>query len=1193
MPTDLPLGPFDLIEPIASGGMGTVWRAIHRRQGVAVAVKVIRPEKAPSARVIDRFRDEVRAVASMNHRNIVTVLDYGTVAAETAANSDGAITAGTPWLAMELCSGGTLKNSRPEGWSELADLLDSVLSALAFSHAKGILHRDLKPENILVAGPDDLRPGVKLADYGLAFIANESEEDGKTAAGTLRYMAPEQMRGAWRDFGPWTDLYAFGGLAWWLTSGQTPFQNVTTVTNLIRAHVYQAPPTLEPAFAVPAALDSWLRWLLAKKPHKRPLLAADALRELRSFRDEPLVRPSVFSQPSQPHGDADDETIVLKSVDVLIPTTVDQTLVTEITAADEDRRAIDGAHRPLHTGDLPGWQLRRGGDPVAYPLVGAGLGLFGLRSVPLVGRTAQRDVLWECLLHAVRTGSPQAVLLRGGPGAGKSRLAQWLSERAHEVGVAHTLHATHSPISGPDDGLVPMIAKAFNCQGLSGAARSARVASVMRNSRPADPVEVAAVDEFLGSSDDGQQVDELSQSSMFLATTEARYGVLRRLLVRQSEYRPAIIWLDDGQWGPDALELTLDLLRHREQINCRCLVVITVRDDLLGERPVESSLLEHLSERGATTCPVPPLDSDDRLELVQNLLGLEGDLAAQVEHRSDGNPLFAVQLVADWVQRGVLTVGATGFRLAEGARAVIPDSIHDLWAQKTDRFLAAEPESARGWLELAAVLGTSIDEREWLGAGERAGLTPISGLVGRLRRQGLGHRNDPTQWRLAHGLLAESLRRQADEGDRLGEHHWAAAQMLATKRGGRGVSARLAHHLIGAGRSIEALAPLIAAGRECKAEAGFAAGLELLEQMDRVVAQHAVAASDLRIGQATLLRLELFNLLERPRDALELAEPLVQACAEFGWSELQVPATRLLGKLLIRQGKAERGERLLREALAASESLSAPLETARCLAVLSAFLSHAGMSEEAKLHLMRCLPIFRESPTQETYAHHALMSMGMVALRHAIITRRQGSSARAGLIDAHRWVGRAIEEADRLQHSFLRAEAINLRALIERADGRLEQAATSLQQAIELRQSLSSNDAVLPFHMTLGLVQLDRKDFDAAYAEFSAGVERFEKLGRMGMAGAAQACLLACLTQGDRWDDFDATLETAERRLNEAKLFSEDIAQPVERAGDMARDARRRDQAGAAYRFALRQWIGLNDDDGVRRVERELAALAG
>lgn len=114
----LRLGPFDVIEPIAMGGMGEVWRGTHRSTGVAVALKVVRRGVAAPAHLAALFRREIAGIARLDHPGIVLVLDHGEVGAEVSAASAGRLPAGSPWLAMELASGGPLDRVRPSSWSD-------------------------------------------------------------------------------------------------------------------------------------------------------------------------------------------------------------------------------------------------------------------------------------------------------------------------------------------------------------------------------------------------------------------------------------------------------------------------------------------------------------------------------------------------------------------------------------------------------------------------------------------------------------------------------------------------------------------------------------------------------------------------------------------------------------------------------------------------------------------------------------------------------------------------------------------------------------------------------------------------------------------------------------------------------------------------------------------------------------------
>ena len=151
------LGEFQLVEPIARGGMATVWRGFHRVQNVPVAVKVMTGQIALKPEFATAFRNEVQAVAGMSHPSVVMLFDHGEVSEEVAALSDKRFQAGSPYLVMELASGGTLEDlSMPMPWPVVRNILLVLLDALAHA-ARGLVHRDLKPANVLVTHEGDLR----------------------------------------------------------------------------------------------------------------------------------------------------------------------------------------------------------------------------------------------------------------------------------------------------------------------------------------------------------------------------------------------------------------------------------------------------------------------------------------------------------------------------------------------------------------------------------------------------------------------------------------------------------------------------------------------------------------------------------------------------------------------------------------------------------------------------------------------------------------------------------------------------------------------------------------------------------------------------------------------------------------------------------------------------------------------------
>ncbi len=203
-------GPYRILAKAGEGGMGVVLRALDTRLGREVALKFLTGVGAVDAPEAGRLRAEARALASLQHANIVTIYDIG--------ESDGA-----PFLALEWVSGSSLADAtitRPLDEAAFLRLATPVAEALAAAHSGGIVHRDLKPGNVLIA--DD--GTVKLADFGLAKVCDPGLRLTRTAAvlGTGAYMSPEQARGG--EIGPASDVFSFGVMAYELLAGQRPFE---------------------------------------------------------------------------------------------------------------------------------------------------------------------------------------------------------------------------------------------------------------------------------------------------------------------------------------------------------------------------------------------------------------------------------------------------------------------------------------------------------------------------------------------------------------------------------------------------------------------------------------------------------------------------------------------------------------------------------------------------------------------------------------------------------------------------------------------------------------------------------------------------------------------------------------------------------------------------------------------------------
>ncbi|MFB6375712.1 MAG: hypothetical protein ABEN55_21960, partial [Bradymonadaceae bacterium] len=176
----------------------------------------------------------------------------------------------------------------------------------------------------------------------------------------------------------------------------------------------------------------------------------------------------------------------------------------------------------------------------------------------------------------------------------------------------------------------------------------------------------------------------------------------------------------------------------------------------------------------------------------------------RLAERPEGHPLFAMQLLGHWIDRGAIRIGADGFRVAESADVELPQDIHALWMERVDRLLDGLPGDARlealEGLELAAALGRNVDEREWRAVLADAELEPPPALVDRLVDRGLVERT-AGGWAFAHGLLVDSLGRRARQAGRWRRHHRTCARTLTSlsTADDPGLRERIAEHWVDAG----------------------------------------------------------------------------------------------------------------------------------------------------------------------------------------------------------------------------------------------------------------------------------------------------------------------------------------------------------------------------------------------------------
>ena len=340
------VGHYRLEEQLGAGGMGEVYRAHDTRLERDVALKVLPPGKSEDPAARKRFRQEALALSRFNHPNIATIHDY---------DSAG----GIDFLVMELVRGTALSRqiaSGPLSEKEVLTIGAQIAEGLAAAHQHGVLHRDLKPANLAMTPEGRL----KILDFGLALLLRTTDstptvlhEDG--TAGTLAYMAPEQINGAETD--ERADIYSTGAVLYELATGRRPF-DASAPGRLIQEILNQAPP---PPSSINKAISPELDRVILKALDKDPKLRYQAANEL-------LVDLKRLLGSAVP---ATDRTVRKPGLPFVIGAAVAATLVIVAALSVINRRGAAFGSQPQHSIAVLQFQNGSGNpddDPLAYSM---------------------------------------------------------------------------------------------------------------------------------------------------------------------------------------------------------------------------------------------------------------------------------------------------------------------------------------------------------------------------------------------------------------------------------------------------------------------------------------------------------------------------------------------------------------------------------------------------------------------------------------------------------------------------------------------------------------------------------------------------------------------------------------------------------------------------------------------------------
>jgi len=1070
--------------------MGEVWRATHRDGIESVAIKLLSGDRSTDERFAEAFLREVRAVSKLLHGMIINVIDYGRVTKQEADKSDGRLIEGSQWLAMEYADCGTLtKHCGKLEWSQIKKILIHLLDALGHAHARGVIHRDIKPGNVMLRGPGDPPSEIVLTDFGLAHIWSDEEKPSLDSGwlGTTSFMAPEQFDTNTERIGSWTDMYGIGCMAWALITGVAPFSSFETLDEIRIGHLTLEPPEFLPKMDVPKGVEVWLRGLLIKDPTLRPAWAAEVSAELLSV---DMALPTPLSPPLIPLDWIEDSLGVLTD-------------------------------RPR--------------------LVGVGAGLHGMRAIPMVGRESERTKMWEALREVEQEGVPQAIILEGVAGSGKSRLARWLQEEAYRRGAAVCLTAVHSALPAMGDGLDAMMRR--------------------------HPIAKPSL--------------QVAQST----ATPDRYRVLADEIKRLSSVgvshgrrRLVVIWLDNVQWGLDSLGFVKHLLDNHEGEDSSTLFVLTVRHEaLLTERVigrVVKSLWEHKLCR---KIDIGALPKEQRGMLVNELLTLEPGLAGEVEKRTGGNPLYTMQLVGDWVARGHLVQGNNGYRLKDGVRFELPDSLHQLWEQRISRATRGLSKDDKQALELAGLLGQEVHIPSWRRLCQKLGISISDDLIKALVAAGLVEIREVVHWSFVHAMVSESLVRAASEGESWADYNLACVELLTESDNEEAESARIGRHLAAAKQCEKSLTYLLTGAVQHRDSADYHQADQLLDLREEALRSLEVPEGDRRWVEGWLVRAKIARVETNLTLSQDLVAKAEAASVSGKWGGLYRKSLREKAYNSLTMGDTLAAFECIKHLRTEAKEADDFEILAACDLIMITVSMSRGEDDKA-LRFARSARGLFISLGDNIGLGQSYRGSGWVLLAKGLYSAAREDLARA----------KQIFEDSGLKYGT--AEVLNDIGESYRLEGSYGIAEQLYRRSIQLSQANGAALSLTP-RVNLGLTLMELEQLEEARRVLEACLKASRSQKRRGYEAVLHVYLADCVSRQKDWRHCEAHLLWGGMLLSEVKQLSRDNAIVFERTADTAVASGNYRVAQSAYDLSVEQLQASSDAELVARVRSKREEL--
>jgi len=851
------------------------------------------------------------------------------------------------------------------------------------------------------------------------------------------------------------------------------------------------------------------------------------------------------------HTDDTDDTITIKSPLDELADTINQTLPGSVV------QWMQNSRPPLP----PLWKQQK--EETSWWIDNVGLGLYGLRMLPLVGREDERKRLWSKLHETHQLKHAHGFILEGPAGCGKSRLATWFCERTHEVGSSIIFKAIHSQTHGPAHGLAPMLQRQFQCIGLDEHQMRRRMKVVLRSYGFEQSETLETLCKILLTHHESPNQHEKHTK----LPAEQRYEAICQLLEHLAQQREVIVWLDDLQWGPDAQGFAHYFLERQALAPFAGILLCTIKEEQL-----DANMQQQMQALGThslmETISIKPLEAEQLSQLIKRLLGLDDELTRQVQKRSQGNPLFAIQLIGDWVQRGILEPGKDGFRIQKGSELYLPDDLHQLWLERITRAVKDLPTEASEALEIAAILGQDVDISEWQDACTHAELEIPTGLLDQLQkqrlaqaRQGSSHR----RWSFVHDMLRESLERQAQEATRLASHHQACAKMLLS-RGEDSQKGRLGYHLLKAGQLSEAMEPLRQGIQDCLLAEDHFRAEELLGYWQTGLEKWAPKQEHEYWGELLIFQSHVFSDRGELSKAMALADQALQLSQQHTWLHIELKALLLKAAKSWQQGKTseqvmgwfERAEWLTKQA-------KMPHLLGDIYQGIGDFLVWKGQGQES-------IPYFNEA-LKAHKAHKNYKSMGEACRGLSLIYRRLGQFEQA-----RDHISQAIAYFERAEARKGLAMALLILGELERLQGDLDKAKKHYLDSLELFKAFGAHRTGL-CEFNLSLILLQQRKYSEAQDTLERIFQSFQKTNHTLFENITALALTTCMAANNEWSLWKTEFPKVTEALKAMGYEDPDNCLCAQLSGELARSANQSRLARQAYLYAQNQWLAIDQKE--------------